>query len=490
MRKSMRIVMTALVLLCCVLAGFLAVNLTEAPIGQLPVYDADVMNYEQIVTTYTTRQLKTAMAVLGTISVTLMAWLMGAKKPKLHWVTFILLATVGLATALLKPVMEVWYSWDEITHYEAMIAMIGGEDGILETAVNGMTLWGLGYIPTMLGMLLARLFSYNGTTIQYLAGVGLNVVAYAGLCALAVKHAPKYKMSFLLVSAAPISLFLAASCSYDSMIIALVILGAALLLETYSMPGEISGMRAMVLVGLFSLGMLAKPVYCVLLLLLLTLPKEKFDTAKRAWIFRIFVLALLVWCMASLLLPGPYDVIKDGDNRFGDADAGRQIAFITSDPAGALGVLTTYMKAEWFNLNIDAMTCWAFAGGQRQVMWALIAAALLIAPLCSAGEETSSELTFRRRLLMLGLAQLVLLILTVTQYIVSSPQYSIEGMQSRYAVPVYILMLLVLMLPERLRRVARPLSGKIGFALVSVLGMGSFLYAGWMLFARLPVVIP
>lgn len=488
MRKPMRIVMTALVLLCCVLAGFLAVNLTETPIGQLPVFDAENMTYTQVMTSFTTRQMKTAAAVIGTISVTLLAWLMTAKKPKLHWVTFILLTTVGLTAAVLKPALEMWYSWDEEVHYETMMTMIGGSDGSLETAVNGMSLWGLGYIPTMIGMLLARLFGQDGTT-QYLIGVCLNVLAYAGLCALAVKHAPKYKLSVLIVSAVPISLFLAASCSYDSMVIAAGLLGVALLMETHAMPGEISGLRALTLMSVFSLGMLAKPVYCLLLLLLLTLPKGKFGTGRRAWAFRIFVLALLVWCMASLLLPGPYDSVKNGDSRYGDADAARQIAFITGDPAGALGVLGAYMQAEWLKLHTEAATSWAYAGVQMQVMWGLIAAALLIAPLYSADEEAPSMLTARRRLLMAGLVELVLLILTVTQYIVSSPQYGIEGMQPRYAVPMYILMLLTLMLPERLRRAARPLSGRIGFALVTVLGMGSFLYTGWMLFVRLPVTI-
>lgn len=491
MRKSTRWVLVLLTLAVCLLVGYLLISLTEAPFMEprdfrvAPEMLGD--GFHQLRELLSPRTMKTLAAGVCTAAMLVLVLIVTAKKPKYHWAAFVLLLTAGALVVAFKPVLENWYSWDEETHYETMRAMLGGQAHTLEAAVSGFSLWGIGYLPTLMGMLLGRIFG-AGDVWECVLGLSASMLVYAVMCALAVRHAPKYKISFLVVSALPISLFLAGSLTYDTTIIASVLLGTALVLEAQTEHRALSNARALVLMGLLCVGTLAKPVYSLLLLMLLTLPKACFGTSRRAWLFRLFALAMMLWALGSLLLPGSYADIRNGDDRYAEADAARQISYILSDPMGALGVVGGYLARNWQLLYTHALTTWGEIGSDLTVGYVLLALLLVAAPLCAAEEEADSPLTWRRRLLLLGLSALVLIVLTVTQYVVSSPLDRVDGMQPRYAIPVWILVQLALMLPEGLRKRLRPAGRALSGLTVCAVASVVLLYTCRMLFVALPAM--
>ena len=96
----------------------------------------------------------------------------------------------------------------------------------------------------------------------------------------------------------------------------------------------------------------------------------------------------------------------------------------------------------------------AYTNGLRGWGYVLSALLLVVAPFYSRSEERLLPLTWKRRLRMAVVCLLPMMVLTVTQYIVSTPPGSltVSGMQERYSLPVWSLLFLALMLPEKWRR--------------------------------------
>ena len=87
--------------------------------------------------------------------------------------------------------------------------------------------------------------------------------------------------------------------------------------------------------------------YSPMLLMLELLPESRFAGRKAAWAFRVFVLLVLVWCALAIIVPGPYDNVWEGDDRFEGASTPDQIADLTTQEIAAL--VTEALEAELKN---------------------------------------------------------------------------------------------------------------------------------------------
>ena len=398
------------------------------------------------------------LLLAGALILSWLAWTMSAPDIRLHRAVFGVLLLAGLAMVTLKPARLYW-SWDEETHRVNALALagVGVDDAV--TWLQRQSSWCMGYWPNALGILLAELFGL-GETAQWLLGQASSVAVYAALCTRAVRVTPRCKLTFAMIAAMPTCLFLAASYSYDPLVIACALLGTAMVLRELDAPERpLEGGRAVALVSVLALGTLAKPAYCLLLGLTWLLPAEKLGGRRRQWAFRLFVLAVLALCLFSLVLPGPYDDLRDGDSRYDNADAAAQLAYMGENLPAFLGTLGGYLLRNGLRLYYGGLCSFAYLGGAPGTFW-LAAALLLLSPLYSADERPGSVLTSGRRIRLAIFSALPLLTLAVTQYVVSTGVGSgtVRGMQSRYGLPVLILAALALMLPDRLRRRAQGLS--------------------------------
>ena len=383
----------------------------------------------------------------------------------LPWGAFLLILGVGLLIDWKKPTYftdTTWATWDEDTHSYWIQSMSLFSGGGLRNALNSVITWHPGYLPLGLGYNLGELLEQAGIAnpdLPYRCAVTVSTICYAAMCGLAVKHAPRFKVSFLLAGSIPMMIFQATSMTYDTAVAASILLGTALVMETMEQPGRISAARAITLAALFSMGTVTKPAYSLVLLSLLMIPGSKYGSGKEKWGFRILTILLLGWCFTAMAMPGAYEDVLSGDLRFSDTDAGAQIRGMLADPIGSGLKPVRYFLENLGFVTSEWLDFWAYQDyGLSNLGEMYLILMLLVAPLCCCGErwETPDALTPGRRAgwgLIVFFAELFLI---CAQYIASSPVGgAITGMQPRYFVPLWAPAMLVLMWPRGIRSKAR-----------------------------------
>lgn len=175
-----------------------------------------------------------------------------------------------------------------------------GESGTIK-ARTATSVFPLLYLPQTLGILIARLLGF-GKVGLLLMGRLFNLLFYSIVVMFAVKKMPFFKTMLTLVALLPMSLQLATSFSYDTYVIALSFLFIATVLNlAYKKETVVS--RDMLLPAiLMALIAPAKAVYLPLMLLILLIPKEKYQSKRAAWVSRgaVFLAAIALWSVFNL----------------------------------------------------------------------------------------------------------------------------------------------------------------------------------------------
>ena len=380
----------------------------------------------------------------------------GWKGRALPWAAFGLIFGLGVLISLSKPVYEprnLWIFWDEELHFFALEATSPVTMGNVRNWLAGVITWAPGYFPLTLGYVLSSLITKNSEII-YRATMITSSLIYAAMAALAVKHAPKYKATFLVAGTMPVTLFAMTSYTYDTAVIGSILLGTALALESAESDRRVTPARAITMTALFAFGTVAKPAYSVALLSLLMIPAKNLGGKGKAWIFRGFAVLMTVWCLLAVLMPGAYDTVRNGDERFGDVSAAAQISWMLEKPAERLGIPALYVWDHQPHLMKTGISLTPNLGRFGELADLYVILLLVIAPLCSWDEKQDrrSPLSRGRRIGLAAIAFGAELILSYTQFIVTSPiGGALRGMQPRYFIPVWIAAALAVMAPQALR---------------------------------------
>ena len=385
----------------------------------------------------------------------------------LPWAAFVIIMTTGLLVALKKPADYTnpnWGTWDEDTHSYWVQSMALISWGGLRACLNSVITWHPGYLPLGIGYNVGEILNQAGVNnpdLPYRCAVISSTLCYAFMTALAVKHTPKFKMTFLVAGTIPLMIFQATCMTYDTVVTGAVLLGTALVLETLSQPGRMSSLRAITLVALLSMGTVAKPAYGLAMLSLMLIPAAKFSGKGEKWGFRALVMLAMVWCFLAMAMPGAYEDVLGGDARFSDTNSGAQLQGMLADPMGSGLKPVRYFFEHLRFLTCEWLDFWAYASygfPHLGEMYAVLL--LLVAPLCVPdGEpEVPRDLLKPSRRLTFGIiACLAELALIYAQYIASSPVGgAITGMQPRYFMPLWAPTLMLLMLPRYAREKAQP----------------------------------
>ena len=375
----------------------------------------------------------------------------------LPWATFALIAGLGMVIALVRPMFaedSPWRTWDEEIHYGMVQYADLFQDGGLSRVAGNMLTWNPGYAPLMVGYNLARIFTADAE-ILYRAGICCSAIVYAAFCALAVKHAPRFKATFLAAGTLPIMIFQMTSMTYDTVVTGSLLLGLAMTLESADRKERVSSLRAITLVSLLAFGTVAKPAYSLGLLFLFMIPADRLGGKGRAWAFRGFVLLMFAWVWISMVMPGAYDSVREGDSRFPGTSVSGQLAYMAANPVDGGLYPIRYLWERQHAMTQEGIAYWAYLGGDTMLdtvfLWLLLAAA----PVCTLGEkwDRKSILTPGRRIGLALIAVGAEIILAYAQYLASSEVGgAMTGMQTRYFIPVWSAMALALMWPQALRK--------------------------------------
>ncbi len=297
----------------------------------------------------------------------------------------------------------------------------------------------LQFLPQALGMATARLLGFSALGQMYAARLA-NLILYSVLCYFTFRNCDKYRGVFFAFALLPLSLFMGASLSYDSVLLALYYLQLS-----YFCKAEIFT-RDVVAFGVAALfATLLKPTSVVLVALLLLIPPARWKSRLRPWpaVGVLLAAGLLAYFamgqLNGLFVHGYPAVLPRGMGA--EADPAGQIRFALSHlPAFvARAALTVYENAAylfrlgefgWMDLSIP------LAGG-LSVLSLSAASALGI----QQKEDTKYTAVIALFLMALLYAGSVL----AAMYFFETDLYSIRivGVQPRYLLPAFLLLFML-----------------------------------------------
>ncbi|EJX05110.1 hypothetical protein, membrane, partial [gut metagenome] len=287
-------------------------------------------------------------------------------------------------------------------------------------------------LPQALGILLGRTVGFNALGCMYMARLA-NLAAYSLLCWLALKNCCRYKPVFLAFMLLPLSLYMAASVSYDA-----TLLGFYYLVASFYCKDEIRGGDIGWFIFAFIMMNLAKPYINLLWLLLpLVLPRSAWKTRWKKW-------QLAVTCLVGGFALGRFFDWYGTAFRYNYPYVGRQIAGAAEVPQ-LMGILQnpfryasvllgSFYENDFFIGKLGVFGALDLEIGFISCLSPLI---LLFATALSVHEKSSLRLT---PALGLGTLSIVYIAGAATaMYITSTPvgMIRIIGLQARYFLPAF-----------------------------------------------------
>ena len=307
-----------------------------------------------------------------------------------------------------------------------------------EQVTEPISLMILPFVPQALGMVLARLVGLGALGCLY-AGRLANLACYTLLCWLALRGCRRYQPVFLGVMLLPLSLYMAASLSYDA-----TLLGFYYLVASYYCRDEIRDRDVYAFFAAFVLMNVAKPYINLLWIVLpLILPRRAWKTRWKKWqvalaglVGAVVVTRFIEWYgVAFRHNYGTIERMIEGVEQL------PQLAFILSNPLRYIAVLFgTLYENEFF---IGQLGVFGSLDLPIPLLNILCPAVLLFCAALSVHEKSSL-----RPLPAAGLGALGVVYIAgamTAMYITYTPvgMVRVIGLQARYFLPVF-LMLLVL----------------------------------------------
>jgi uncharacterized membrane protein len=162
-----------------------------------------------------------------------------------------------------------------------------------------------------------------------------NLMMYVILVGLAIKLSPILKKTMLLVGIMPQSLFMGASVSYDSLMIAMSFISLGVIFKLIFDEQYKLNIKNMLILALFAvIYLVSKPIYLPLFLLLFFIPKNKFNDTKHfmkmAGIFALMILGgYILTRIPGYFIKSVTTGVKSGNIV---SLTGQQIAYLKAHP--------------------------------------------------------------------------------------------------------------------------------------------------------------
>lgn len=290
-------------------------------------------------------------------------------------------------------------------------------------------------IPQAVGILFARLLGFSALGALYGGRIGALAV-YTLLCYAALKNCRRYRPLFLMVMLLPLSLFMAASCSYDSLLLGLYLFAAS-----YFCKDEITA-RDIVLFSLALALMANVKLHNLLWLALpLVLPKKAWRAGKmKKWhaAAMILVATAALWLLVTLYNSVALNGYAETERMMQGVDQGAQLQFMLHEPLRTLAVFFgTLVENDFFLFRLGVF-------GNVDLTIPLIntfaALGLLLGAALSVHQKSS--LSARSVIGLCGLAALYTGSMLAGLYITYTPVSMVRviGLQARYFLPVFLML--------------------------------------------------
>ena len=309
----------------------------------------------------------------------------------------------------------------------------------------------MAYAPQIIGAKIARGLNLSFTNMLRLMKF-MNLLVYLIVITVAIRYAKIGKYALMCIALMPTSILQASAITYDGFVLCFVLLGVVLLInEIVSEEEKINTKLLAIGIIAITIGSLSKMVYAPLVLLAIFIPNKKFASKKSVIWFKLGILAICGWMLATFVLPTLISMISPSvtataDLRGGDTNSGSQIGNIIGQPFNyAKELLSSIFSFE--NFGISAETRDPYTIGNLMLMnyggtvvgpdkFAYVIMALIMILICKNKEE--KPLDVKTKLGVWGLIFIIVVLIWTAMYLAFTPvgQKAIVGVQARYYLPI------------------------------------------------------
>lgn len=310
----------------------------------------------------------------------------------------------------------------------------------------------MAYAPQIIGAKIARGLNLSFTNMLRLMKF-MNLLVYLIVITVAIRYAKIGKYALMCIALMPTSILQASAITYDGFVLCLVSLGVVLLInEIVSEEENINTKLLAIGIIAITIGSLSKMVYAPLVLLAIFIPNKKFASKKSVIWFKLGILVICGWMLATFVLPTLISMISPSvtataDLRGGDTNSGSQIGNIIANPMAYIKqLLISIFDFENFR-NIGVPSDSFFTAGNLMLMnyggtvvcpnkFAYVIMALIMLLICKNKEEKS--LNVKTKLGVWGLIFIIVVLIWTAMYLAFTPvgQTAIVGVQARYYLPI------------------------------------------------------
>lgn len=291
------------------------------------------------------------------------------------------------------------------------------------------------YSPQIVGIFTGKILNLPMIITLYLGRL-FGLVACIAISFFCLKYIPILKKSLFFILCLPLTIQSFVSISYDGIIFCSAIaLITFVLYFIYSQKTNFKISHFLTL-SLISAALVAvKPVYLPLCFLLFFIPNRCFKNKKQKilYIAAIFIIAAAIFMLWSL-----FSVVTEPGN---GADTGGQISFIISNPLKYFGILV-HNIIDMPILYLQRLSSLEWLDVPTNEFYTIATLAFFI--LMCAQERFSDykikfSKAFRYAVLITGIATVVLIFTALFIQWSQVGAYVIEGVQTRYLLPIFIL---------------------------------------------------
>jgi Predicted membrane protein len=330
------------------------------------------------------------------------------------------------------------------------------------------------YIPTIITIAMVRNISLPIPIIFYLCRfVDLSIWVICGYLALNIM--PGFKKAFILAMLLPISVQQAIGINQDYLTNALFFLLTALLIKEIFDKDKSRKIDNKAIIKILIISILlsfCKIVYSSVVILALLIPSERFKNRKSESIIKLLIISIpMILTGGQLLKAAP------GRNSHSSAVDQYNIMYVVNYPIDSIKV---YINTAVNRICLDLLngllsgfgwcTKWANSSGLSGYIPMIIYSTFII-----SSDEDDCKLNKKQRIYLLGIAMLIIgLLYTAMFYLTNVGESSILGLQSRYFIPVVIL-LYMMCSNEKIKLNFKNNNLAVSYAIISVMGFALYI---------------
>jgi uncharacterized membrane protein len=303
------------------------------------------------------------------------------------------------------------------------------------------------YIPQTLGVLIGTALNLNARLI-FLLGRLFGLAFYILVVYTILIKSRFFQHSLLVLFAMPMAIFLAASYSADGVLLSLSFLYIHLVVASSDSQAKLTVKEKFLFTGLGILLALTKQISLVLILLLVAIPTSRFESIKNKSIFIGMQIFIAFSCAITWLFITSSDFSTPDESVMPRL----QLLYLLSNPAVMIKIFSSTLVAlhEFYFKGFIGYFGW-FTTPMPDFVYVLFTIGLIIA--IFRDTQDTKAFTIQQILVFAGVFSLYIAATILSMYILWTPYMSniAQGVQGRYFIPVFPLVLYVLASPSFFR---------------------------------------